>query len=156
MPSSKDGVVQYGRQGTLLIIACAAKSWSDAAWTEFLEGTLALEAEMGGPALLVLTYFPDGNPTARQRRASVDVAKKSRLADRVALLSDSAIIRGAFTAIQWVLGKQTDQKAFRPSEVSEAIDWLAQAHAIDVIAARRQAKALIRAAHAAAGTPLPR
>jgi hypothetical protein len=154
--ASADGLLQYGREGTLLFLVSAASAWSDQSWTEMLEGTLAMERSMGSPALLVFTYFPDGMPTASQRRMSVETTQKSRLADRVAVLTDSAIVRGGFTAIQWVLGKQTDNKAFRPTEVQAAIAWLARRHSIDVPSSLRRADALIRAAHAAAGRPLVR
>jgi hypothetical protein len=152
--ASADGIVQYGREGTLLVIAVAAPSWSDASWKEFLDGSLEIEARMGGPARLVLSYFLDGVPTASQRHLSVQTTKKSRLADRVALLSDSALTRGAFNAIQWVLGKQTNSQAFRPTEVRVALDWLSGAHPFDIPPALRRADALIRAAHASAGRPM--
>jgi hypothetical protein len=152
--ATSDGIIHYGREGTLMFIVIAAPFWSDVAWKEFLEGSLAMEARMGGPALLVLSYLPDGVPTAAQRRASVEATRKSRLADRVAMLSDSAVTRGAFTAIQWMLGKQTGNRAFRPAEVDAALHWLAEGHPFDMAAARTRVDTLIRAAHAGAGRPL--
>jgi hypothetical protein len=151
--ASVDGVVQYGRVGTLLVIAVAAPSWSDDSWQEFLDGSLEMEARMGGPARLVLSYFLNGVPTASQRHLSVQATKKSRLADRVALLSDSALTRGAFNAIQWVLGKETTSRAFGPTEVTVALEWLSMAHLFDLPAGLRLANSLIRAAHARANRP---
>jgi hypothetical protein len=154
--ATSDGMIHYGREGTLVLCATAASSMSDVAWREFLDGSVAMEQRMGGPARLVFSYMPEGVPTAAQRRLSVEATQKSRLADRVAMLSDSVVTRAAFTAIQWLLGQKTESKAFRPTEVNEALDWLALGHPLDVAAARARAKALIRAAHAAAGVPLPR
>jgi hypothetical protein len=151
-----DGSIHYGREGTLVISVSAASEWSDVAWKEFLDGSIAMESRMGGPALLVFAYMPEGIPTAGQRRLSVDATQKSRLADRVAMLSDSVLTRGGFTAIQWVLGKQTNHRAFRPTEVKPALDWLAEAHAFDVIAAKRRIDAMIRTAYIASGRPPPR
>ena len=154
--ASADGIIHYGREGTLLFVVTAAPSWSDASWREMLDGSLAMETRMGSAALLVFSYCPEGLPTAVQRRMSVETTHKSRLADRVALLTDSAFVRGALTAIQWVLRKETNTKAYRPADVEAAIRWLALGHAIDVPAALRRADAMIRAAHVAAGRPLSR
>jgi len=120
-----------------------------------LDGSLALEQQHGGPATLVLAYFAAGNPTATQRKMSADATQKSRLADRVALVTESVVIRGAFTAIQWILGKTTANKAFSPGDVRKAIAWLAEAQPVDADATYRLARQLIRAAHFQAGTRAP-
>jgi hypothetical protein len=151
-----DGSIHYGREGTLVISVSAASEWSDTAWKEFLDGSIAMEPRMGGPALLVFSYIPHGIPTAGQRRLSVVATQKSRLADRVAMLSDSVLTRGGFTAIQWMLGKQTNHRAFRPVEVRPALNWLAEAHTFDVLAAKARIDAMIRTAYSALGRPPPR
>jgi len=43
---------------------------------------------------------------------------------RVALVSDSALVRGAITAINWFTKKHV--VAFAPKDVSRALDWLAE------------------------------
>jgi hypothetical protein len=152
---SADKVIHWGREGRLIAICSAATHWTDASWQEFLEGSVAMEARHDGPAHVTLCYFPVGNPTAGQRRMSAETTKKSRFANRVALLSDSAVTRAAFTAIQWVLGRQTEHKAFRPAEVLPALQWLAESVPFDVPAAEQRTRDMVRATHAAVGTPPP-
>jgi hypothetical protein len=142
---SSDSLLHWGREGSLFIVACALPTWSDEAWKQTLAGSLDLERHLGGPATRVLSYFPDGTPSAAQRRMSVEATQKSRLADRVALLSDSALTRGAFTAIQWMLGQQTLHKAFTPRDVRPAIAWLAEGDAFDAEVGYQLAREIITA-----------
>src|SRR5262245_8947272 len=59
----------------------------------------------------------DGGPSSKQREALARVLKSVRSDFRFALVTDSVLVRGALTAINWLAGKAAPPQRF-PLETS--------------------------------------
>ena len=100
---------------------CDAQTITDAHWMDYLEGVLVLGK--GEPTASV-TQFQGALPNAAQRKMTADFVRQHRLPRvSVAFLTDSALARGAITAFGWML-PSAQTRAFRPSELDAAVDWL--------------------------------
>jgi len=80
-----------------------------------------------GPFHGILFWSLRQGPSTRQRKMLTDeFAQAVRLDEqrRVALISDSALVRGTITAINWLARKK--MAAFAPRELALALDWLAE------------------------------
>ena len=90
-------------------------------------------------------------PTAAQRKQLE--AEEARFAfgnvERNAILSDSAVVRGAITAIQWLLRSKAQMKAFRVDHVTQALQWLHEREPFDLAEAETTARAVMAATNAA-------
>ncbi len=79
----------------------------------------------GGPQRLPFFVWTDGGgPNSVQRNHFSDALGKTL--PRVAVLTDSRVIRGIITAIQW-LGSM-DIKGFAPRAIDEAIEFIDVSH----------------------------
>jgi hypothetical protein len=83
-----------------------------------------------------LAYQVRGSISTKQRQRAHDVGKGYPL-ERVALLTDSALVRGTLTATSW-LRMQTKYRAFRTGELDPALDWLREVIAFDRADAARE------------------
>lgn len=100
-----------------VVVMChPARELSDASWNEWLEWALTHRFR----AVLISTN--GGSPNARQRNRYAEVQRKSGNRDKVALLSDSAVIRGVLTAMSWLTG--ADVMTFAPDRLTAALAWL--------------------------------
>lgn len=96
-----------------------ADSPSDADWDAMLDSML--DGQKTSPMVRVLVSAEKGAPNAAQRK---------RLADRIgnrkqrgAVLTESAVVRGALTAIRW-FNPNINTQAFSPRAFDEAVDYL--------------------------------
>jgi hypothetical protein len=107
---------------------------SDEEWARYVDTTrAALEPLRGsGKRLSILTLAQRVEPpNAKQRRALADVIQ-SDLAQHVvrhAFLSDSVMLRGVLTALDWLVTKPYAERTF--SDPMLALDWLHEAQAFD-------------------------
>lgn len=122
------------RTGDLLIAAVNRKPITASVWDEYLN-TLATLARNEGAATGGLQYTPDHGPNAAQRKAlslREDELGMDKLR-RMAIVSDSVVVRGAVTAISWMIksSAQTKISSFKPTDYSEAFRWLHEQVAFD-------------------------
>jgi len=97
----------------------------DADWEAYALWTESL-IKRGVPVKGALTFSPFQSPNAAQRdRLRRSLQHGVQGSPRVAVLSDSAMVRGAMTALSWFV-KSVHAKGFRPMESDEAMKWLAQ------------------------------
>jgi hypothetical protein len=127
------GLYYYRQIGDLAINLCVAASLSDEAWREYLYGSLAVARELGrGPSVSMIT-FAHAHPNAGQRRFSAQfmAAERVRPIERVAVLSESELLRGAMTAFGWLV-PSLKYRAFRTSDAASAFSWLREIGEFDV------------------------
>lgn len=96
-------------------------------WDQYLQMCRELVAGVMNERSVVLAMaYRSTSPTAPQRGALADLLKQyeaqfQRL-EAFALVSDSAIVRGTVTAINWLTHKPFPEKVF--GDPREALDWL--------------------------------
>jgi hypothetical protein len=125
------------RIGYLRLVVAGKRAIADETWREHL-GHSAADATRYQPAHGVLFWSPTQGPSARQRKMlTYEFADAIGLAAqrRVAVLTDSAMVRGTVTAINWFARQKLI--ALSPEEVERALDWLAEDVAFDRAEARR-------------------
>jgi hypothetical protein len=137
MKVTRDGNVASERVGYLRLVVAGTRAITDETWREHL-GHSAADAVSHQPAHGVLFWSPTQGPSARQRKMLTEEfanAIGTSAERRVAVLTDSAMVRGTVTAIHWFTRKKFI--AFSPKEVDRALDWLAEDVAFDRAKARR-------------------
>ena len=137
MDITRDGNVASVRVGNLWLAASGWRPIADGAWREYLEASAA-SVRTDGPFYGVLFWAPAHGPSARQRKMLThEFAEAIRLdaQKRVALISESALVRGTITAINWFARK--NDVAFSPKDVRRALEWLAADIAFDETLAQR-------------------
>ena len=106
--------------------------------TQSLMESLAAHVKREGPGKVLLIYAPDAGPTAEQRRMIVDEYGDRtgiKSFSRVALLSNSTMVRGVLTALGWLLGGKSRTRAWKPSDWKKCLEWLHEGAAFDLAAA---------------------
>lgn len=123
----------YFRQmNELTVTVSIAKVITDEDWTAYLEGTLAIAKGFGLAANVSVMCCMNAFPNARQRQVASDFMKRHyiREMDRVAVITESVVIRGAMTAFSWIMPK-VRVRAFDTNEVRDALRWLREVGAFD-------------------------
>ena len=135
----------YFRQlGELTLTVSIAKSITDEDWTSYLEGTLAIAKGFGLAANVSLICCVNAFPSARQRQMASDFMVKHYLREmeRIAVITESVVIRGAMTAFSWIMPK-VRVRAFESDAARDAVSWLHEAGRFDetqALAAWHEAK----------------
>jgi hypothetical protein len=142
------------RVGSLWIIATGSDPIADEAWRSYLQHMAASVAKHG-PLHGILTWAPKHGPSTTQRKMLTgEFADAVQLSARrrMAVVSDSTVVRGTLIAINWVAGKKL--LSFALQEVDLAFDWLAEDAEFDRAVAERalpQAAAALEPPHEKAG-----
>jgi hypothetical protein len=116
----------YFRQlNELTVTVSTAKTITDEDWTAYLEGTLAIAKGFGLAANVSLLCCMHAYPNARQRQMASDfmIHHYIRQMERVAVITESVIIRGAMTAFSWIMPK-VRVRAFDTNQSRDALKWL--------------------------------
>jgi hypothetical protein len=115
----------------LMLVVHGDKPPSDAQWNAFVDCMHARAVETKRvPHTLVLST--GGSPNARQRAISKErVSDLGDATERIAVLTSSAIVRGAVTALAWIV--RNNFRAFAPSEMRAALLYLGVDHPSDAI-----------------------
>lgn len=119
------------------ISICVADRITNEDWKEYLLGGLRIARALGAPPLVSLASFAGAVPDASQRRMLAEhlVEHNLRPMVRAAVMTDSALIRGALTAFGWLVPKTT-LRAFQPQDLDLALTWLQKAASFDQALAR--------------------
>jgi hypothetical protein len=131
MEVTLDRNMACARVGNLWLVAAGSHPIGDDTWRQYLEYGAATVTSRG-PFHGILFWSLKQGPSTRQRRMLTDEfaqAVRLDLQRRVALISDSGLVRGTITAINWLARKKVT--AFAPREVARALDWLAEDIAFD-------------------------
>jgi hypothetical protein len=132
-----DGDLYYRQIEELVIHVCIARNISNAQWLEYLEATHRLSRKIGRRAKVTLAAFTHTIPDAKQRLQTKEflAAHSVKPIERLGLLSESSLIRGATMAFSWLVPSATVQ-AFGPQEGNACIEWLREVGVFDVERAR--------------------
>jgi hypothetical protein len=123
----------YFRQlNELTVTVSTVRMISDEDWAAYLEGTLALTKKVGLAANVSLLCCVHAYPNARQRQMASDFMARhySREMERVAVVTENVVIRGAMTAFSWIMPK-VRVRAFDSNESRQAFRWLREAGTFD-------------------------
>ena len=135
----------YFRQlGELTLTVTVGKSITDENWSSYLEGSLAIAEGFGVPAKSSFLCCVNAFPSARQRQLACDFLTHHKVHEpsRLAVVTESLIIRGAMTAFSWTMPK-VGVKAFANNGVRDAVGWLREVGNFDeaqALAAWHEAK----------------
>ena len=127
-----NGGYYYRHLGQLSLNLSVAKTITDAGWHEYLEGTFALSREFHEAPKVSLVAFIHAHPNAGQRRATAEFVSRNEIPpiERIAVLTDSQLLRGAMVAFSWVMPK-SNLRAFKGSEYGTALAWLREVATFD-------------------------
>ncbi len=120
----------------------------DDAFESYLE-QVAQSVTEHGPFHCFLSYSLTQGPSAKQRRMVQEREHRLQLKNmnRVALISQSTLVRGAITAAAWLIPGKRELRAFPAAEVDHALAWLAESDlALDPKHCKRVLATLIEAA----------
>jgi hypothetical protein len=120
-----DGACYYRQIDTLAMSLCVAKDLTDEGWDDYINAGYYLSKKNGVPPKVSMAMFTEAFPSAMQRGKLAAHLKKNNVPKlvRVAVLTDSALIRGAMTAFGWIM-PNTSMRAFEVLDVGGCLKWL--------------------------------
>jgi hypothetical protein len=147
-----DGEYYYRHIGPLCLSLSVAKTITDVGWREYLEGTRAISRKFGHLPKVGVAAFTGVHPNAGQRRMTTEFLAEEnvRPLERLALLTDNELLRGAMVAFGWAMPKSR-LRAFKGSDHLGAFRWLREVAEFD----EKQAAEIWRDAHAKLGVGRP-
>ena len=133
------GQFYYRQLGELAISICAAREITDDHWRDFHEGSHGLTKKHGRSPKVSAITFAHAHPNATQRRWSADFLKENEVQriPRIAVFTDSIVLRGAMTAYSWFV-QDTTLRPFECVDVRAGFAWLQEigrfdaAHAVNI------------------------
>jgi hypothetical protein len=126
------GEYYYRHIGELAVSLCVAKTIADVDWREYLEGTRTISRGFGHVPKVGVVAFTGVHPNAGQRRMTTEFFARENIRplDRLALLTDSELLRGAMVAFGWAMPKSR-LRAFGGSDNAGAFRWLREVAEFD-------------------------
>jgi hypothetical protein len=127
------GDAMYYRQiDDITINLCVAHQITDEQWGEYLEGCYVITQKLKRPPNAGVMCCMNAFPNAKQRQMSDDFLKKyyKHRFLRVAIITESAMIRGAMTAMRWVIPTLT-MRAFAPAAIRDGMQWVREVTEFD-------------------------
>ena len=121
------GACYYRQIDDLAMSLCVAKELTDEGWDEYIVAGYDITKKNGMPPKVSMAMFTEAFPSAYQRARLAAHLKNHGIAPltRVAVLTDSALIRGAMTAFGWIMPR-TSMRAFEVLDVAGCLKWLQQ------------------------------
>jgi hypothetical protein len=134
-----EGQLYYRQLEDLALTLCVTKTITDAQWSEFLDGSLRRTSKIGRMPKVTMAMFTGSYPNAKQRRTTAEFLRLHGVKpiDRLGLLSDNPLVRGAVIAFHWVV-PHARVLAFGSRETSPCLDWL---HEVAIFDAKRASTA---------------
>jgi hypothetical protein len=130
------GECYYRQIDSLAMSLCVAKVMTDDQWDEYVLGGYEMTRKHGSFPKVSMAAFTDAFPSAYQRGRLAAHLKKHGIPPmvRVAVLTDSALIRGAMTAFGWIMPRTT-MRAFEVLDISGCLNWLHEGAKFDQVKA---------------------
>ena len=131
------GACYYRQVDALAMSLCVAKVIKDDEWDEYVTTGYQLTKTHGAVPKVSMAMFTQGFPSAYQRgRLATHLETKGvPPLVRVAVLTESALIRGAMTAFGWIMPKTT-LRAFEGTDVEGCLNWLLGGAPFDIVKAK--------------------
>lgn len=124
---TRGGEIAATMAGDLGVVFTRAAKVTDEAWSEYVELQIKLRRSNPAPEVYVLNFAPDVSLTGTQRRYFNHHSEQLRLdtIPKVALITNSTLTRGMFTAMGWLQRGPASLRAFAETETRAAMQWLA-------------------------------
>ncbi len=122
--------LSWARVGEVYILATSPAPIDTDELIALLEA-LTVDRKANGKARGALQYSPTQAPNATQRKLIKDRYEGEIDYERFALIAASALVRGALTAMSWLMGK-SQTKPFAPTDLKRALQWLAELTPLDL------------------------
>lgn len=120
-----DGQITIAYGFDVVVLVFRVPAWSLEIAERLYEESTALTR--ANPRTIARMELDEPNPTVRKRlaelQAELDQQIPARNERRVAVITDSALTRGAVTALRWVTGDQI--RGFASSDAYAAAGWVA-------------------------------
>jgi hypothetical protein len=131
------GTCYFRQIDALAMSLCVAKIIKDEEWDEYVIAGYQLIKTYGAAPKVSMAMFTEGFPSAYQRSRLATHLEAHGVPPlvRVAVFTDSALIRGAMTAFGWIMPKTT-LRAFDAKDIGSCLNWLLGGGTFDVIKAR--------------------
>ncbi len=131
------GKMYFRQLDALTITVSTARDFDDGEWFAFLEDTLAIARELRVTTKVSMVCSVYAHPNARQRKAMSEFFARHRLEklERIALVTDNVIVRGALIAFGWIV-PNVRVNAFRSADAESGLRWLHEAFAFNESEAR--------------------
>jgi len=128
-----DGEFYYRQIDELSMNICVAKDIGDQEWNDFLESSLRLGRLLGRKPRVIIASFAHAYPNAAQRRQTTTFLAQNNvpMVDRLGVVSDNPLLRGAIVAFSWVVPHAT-MRSFGLRDISGCLRWLQEASAFDL------------------------
>jgi SpoIIAA-like len=126
------GKMYFRQLDQLTINVSTARTIDDADWLTFLEDTLAISRSLRISTRVSMICSVYAHPDARQRMTASKFLVRNGLEKmgRIAVVTDSIMMRGAMTAFSWIMPKVSID-AFRAADIGSAFHWLHEAGTFD-------------------------
>jgi hypothetical protein len=146
------GQFYYRQLDDLAISICGAHELTDEYWREFHEGSHALTKKLAHSPKVSAITFALVQPNAAQRRWSAEFLVKNDVQriPRIAVFTDSMVLRGAMTAYSWFVRDST-LRPFECDDVRAGFAWLQEIGRFDAT----QAMNVWREGHVKVGLARP-
>src|SRR6188768_4030568 len=131
------------RMGTLLLQSTGPAPISEPEWDAYL-GFVAQDIRSNGMWRCAMQYSLTQAPSSDQRKQVAVLLHESPF-ERFALVSASAFVRGAVSAIGWVNRGPSRTRAFAPGEERASLEWMAEHAPFDVAEAMVHLDAVVKA-----------
>ncbi len=115
------GAFTYGFTKHGVMVQLHSRAPTDKEWTEMLG---AIESRSKTLKSVIAMALTEDGPSSKQREALARTLKTTRSDLRFALLTDSRMVRGALTAINWLTRKHDTTAAFTTRDIEQALDFL--------------------------------
>jgi len=127
------GQFYYRQLDDLAISICGTRELTDEDWREFHEGSHALTKKLARSPKVSAITFAHVQPNAAQRRWSADFLVKNDVQriPRIAVFTDSVVLRGAMTAYSWFV-QHTTLRPFECDDVRAGLTWLRELGQFDL------------------------
>jgi hypothetical protein len=129
--------------GGFSVIVSGSRPYSEACWAEYIQ-ICRDSMKADGMPKVVLNWAPIVGPNAAQRkRFNVELAPELEI-ERVALVSDMALVRGALLAMTWFTQGKPVVRPFSPAHLEEGLAWLRELYDFALDEARELLTDLVR------------
>jgi hypothetical protein len=108
---------------SVAVLIVPATTMTDADWSTLLSESTDFGKQTGVPQLASLALYGWSISATQRRIANEFIASRGSDMARHAVLTSSALVRGALQALSW-LRPSLNLMAYAPSDIASASDWL--------------------------------
>jgi hypothetical protein len=132
------GEFYYRQLNDLALNICVLREITDIAWREYIDTAMQIVTKLERAPSVSLCVFEHAPPNAKQRRAAARLFAEQNMPSmkRVAVFTESVVIKGAMTAFNWIM-PTTALRAFRAEEHEVALGWVREVADFDLDVAGR-------------------